>query len=77
LERLLPYARAVSAKCFDFDDSSGEETAIDFHRMLRLVKASSYRGHIGIEYEGERLDEYEGIRRAKRLLERCIEELGG
>lgn len=69
VERLMPLAPAVSAKCYDFDEE-GDETRIDFARMMRIVRAAGYRGHVGVEYEGTRLPEIEGIRRAKALLER-------
>jgi sugar phosphate isomerase/epimerase len=73
VEKFMPYAGAVSAKCYDFGPD-GEETTIDFARMLRLVRAAGYRGHIGIEYEGERRSEREGILAAKALLERLQTE---
>jgi hypothetical protein len=38
--------------------------------MLTLVKKAGYTGHIGIEYEGDKLSEEEGIRSTKALLER-------
>lgn len=69
IEQLMPYAGAVSAKCYDFDEQ-GNETVIDFARMMRIVRAAGYRGHVGVEYEGTRLPEREGILAAKRLLER-------
>jgi sugar phosphate isomerase/epimerase len=65
----MPYATAVSAKCYDFGPD-GEETTIDFARMLAIVRAAGYAGHIGVEYEGERLSERDGILAAKALLER-------
>lgn len=71
---LMPSARAVSAKSYDFD-AAGEETTIDYTRMLRLVVGAGYRGYIGIEYEGNRLTEPEGIRATKALLERLQQEL--
>jgi len=74
VEELLPYAKGVSAKTFDFTDA-GEESNSDFTRMLKLVKASEYRGYIGIEYEGDRLSEDEGIRASKKLLEKIRAEL--
>ncbi len=69
VEELLPFARAVSAKSYDFD-AAGNETTIDFARMLGLVKSAGYRGWIGVEYEGERLPEPDGIRATQALLER-------
>ncbi len=74
VQELMPYAKGVSAKTFDFT-ATGEESNSDFTRMLKLVKASPYRGYIGIEYEGERLSEDEGIRASKKLLERIRKEL--
>lgn len=71
IEKLMPFAKAVSAKCYDFDER-GDETRIDFPRMLDIVKGAGYGGFIGIEYEGQRLPEREGIIAAKRLLERLI-----
>jgi sugar phosphate isomerase/epimerase len=69
VETLIPFAGGLSAKCYDFDEQ-GEETTIDFRRMLQIARAGGYRGFIGVEYEGERLPEEEGIMAAKRLLER-------
>jgi L-ribulose-5-phosphate 3-epimerase len=66
---LIPFAGGLSAKCYDFNEQ-GEETTIDFARMLRIAHEAAYRGFIGVEYEGERLTEEEGIVAAKRLLER-------
>lgn len=68
VEALMPHAGAVSAKCYDFDDH-GDETTIDFARMMEIVRAAGWRGHIGVEYEGARLGEREGIIAAKQLLE--------
>jgi sugar phosphate isomerase/epimerase len=43
--------------------------------MLSLVKSAGYNGYIGIEYEGSRLSEEEGIRATKKLLEKVRAEL--
>ncbi len=66
---LMPVAKGVSAKTYDFD-AAGNETTIDFARMLGIVKKAGYRGRIGIEYEGSRLSEPEGILATRKLLER-------
>lgn len=71
---MMPFAKGVSAKSFDFD-SDGAEKTIDFRRMLKIVKDAGYRGYVGIEYEGGNLSEDEGIRATKRLLERVGAEL--
>ncbi len=68
IARMMPYAKGVSAKSYDFD-SSGKETKLDFARILKIVSDAGYRGFVGIEYEGGRMSEPEGIRATKRLLE--------
>ncbi len=67
VEELMPFARAVSAKSHEFDER-GEETGTDFHRMMRIVLDAGYRGYVGIEYEGEKLSEAEGVEKTKALL---------
>jgi len=74
VEQMMPYARAVSAKTNDFEES-GEETNLDYEQLIRIVLDSGYRGWIGIEYEGSRLPEPEGIRLTKALLERVRDRL--
>ncbi len=71
VEILAPGAKAMSAKCYDFGDDRNE-TKIDFARMLDIVRASGYSGYVGIEYEGERMPEREGIAACKTLLEKLI-----
>jgi sugar phosphate isomerase/epimerase len=71
---MMPYAKAVSAKSHDFDDR-GEETTKDYRRLLRIVTGAGFHSWIGIEYEGDRLSEREGIARTKALLERIRSEL--
>jgi L-ribulose-5-phosphate 3-epimerase len=74
VKEMMPYAKAVSAKSYDFDDK-GNETTIDYHKMMKIVVAAGYHGRVGIEYEGGRLSEPEGILATKKLLERVREEL--
>jgi sugar phosphate isomerase/epimerase len=71
---LMPFAKGISAKSHDFDDA-GNETSTDYRRMLKIVLSFGYRGHVGIEYEGSRLGEPEGIRATKQLLETVRSEL--
>lgn len=71
---LMPFAKAVSAKSYDFD-SQGNETAIDYRRMMKIVLDAGYHGWVGIEYEGSRLSEPDGIRATKKLLETVRDEL--
>jgi sugar phosphate isomerase/epimerase len=66
---LMPFAKAVSAKSHDFD-TDGNETGTDFDRMMRVVLDAGYRGYVGIEYEGARLSEMQGVKATRTLLER-------
>ena len=67
VDELMPYAKAVSAKSYNFDDD-GNCVETDFLRMLQIVKRSGYKGHIGIEYEGSQLSERDGIKATLNLL---------
>jgi len=64
---IMPFAKAVSAKSYDFNEK-GDETKIDYTKMLQIVKDAGYSGYIGIEYEGDRLSEEAGILATKNLL---------
>lgn len=67
---LMPFAKGVSAKSNDFDEKGNEATK-DYLKLLQIVKDAGYTGRIGIEYEGEKLSEEDGIRATKQLLERA------
>jgi len=71
---LMPFAKAVSAKAHDFDES-GNEAEMDYRRLMKIVLDAGFHSWVGIEYEGDRLPEREGIRRTKRLLERVRAEM--
>lgn len=68
IARLMSYAKGVSAKSYDFD-AQGNETSLDYARILKIVSDAGYRGYVGIEYEGSRLGESAGIKATKLLLE--------
>lgn len=74
VKELMPYAEGVSAKTHEFDEN-GNEVHTDYERMMRIVLDAGYRGHVGIEYEGDGLSEHEGIRATKTLLERTRKQL--
>lgn len=66
---MLPFARGVSAKSYAFNEQ-GDETIIDYSKMLKVVKESGFSGYVGIEYEGSQLSERDGILATKALLEK-------
>lgn len=63
---LMPYAKGISAKSFEFD-STGNELQTDFFRMLKIIKQAGYTGYIGVEFEGAG-DEDAGVKATKELL---------
>ena len=74
VKELMPFAKAVSAKSHDFDDN-GNEIHTDYHKMMKIVIDAGYRGYVGVEYEGSKLSEYDGIKATKKLLESVREKL--
>jgi sugar phosphate isomerase/epimerase len=75
VDELMPFAKGVSAKSHDFDDK-GNETKTDYRKMLDIVvNKHKYHGFIGIEYEGGRLSEADGIKATKKLLETVRAEM--
>jgi L-ribulose-5-phosphate 3-epimerase len=71
---MMPYAKGVSAKSYDFD-AQGNCIETDYRRMMKIVLDAGYHGRVGIEYEGKKLSEPDGIRATKRLLLRIADEL--
>lgn len=74
MEELLPFAKAVSAKSYNFNEK-GEDTVIDYYKMIKMVKESGYNGFIGVEYEGNILSEEKGIEATRDLLIRVGKQL--
>lgn len=74
MQDLMPFAKGVSAKSYDFD-AEGNEVKMDYFRIMKIVKDSGYKGWVGIEYEGSKLSEPEGIMATKRLLEKSFASL--
>ena len=69
VSEMMPKAFGVSAKAYDFD-ANGNETILDYEKLLSIVKKAGYNGFIGIEYEGDHLSEEEGIIATKKLIEK-------
>jgi sugar phosphate isomerase/epimerase len=69
---LMPFAKGVSAKTHDFDEN-GNETQIDYVKMMKIIYDSGFRGYIDVEYEGTKLNEDEGIKATIALLKKVFE----
>jgi sugar phosphate isomerase/epimerase len=76
VQDMMPWARGVSAKSHEFD-AKGNEVRTDYRKMLKIVMAAKYHGRIGIEYEGDKHSEPDGIKLTKALLEKVREEMAG
>ncbi len=74
VRELMPFAKAVSAKSHDFNDA-GKEIHTDYTQMMKIVLDAGYRGWVGVEYEGGKMDEYAGIKATKALLESVRDQL--
>lgn len=86
LREFMPWVKqAVSAKAYDWDTGAGKyytedrreprEMTLDFKRLVEIVVRAGYKGYIGIEYEGSKHTEIEGIKRTKQALEEIRAEL--
>lgn len=71
MQQLLPSAKSVSVKAFEFD-ANGLPVKSDFSRMFRLIRDSGYDGYLAVEFEGHGIDAKEGILKTKALAERFI-----
>jgi L-ribulose-5-phosphate 3-epimerase len=80
LREFMPWVKqAVSAKSFDWDTGAGKfytedrreprEITLDFERLIKIVVGAGYNGYIGVEYEGQKHSEEEGIIRTRQALE--------
>ena len=74
VKELMPFAKAVSAKSYEFD-ADGNEVRTDYLRMMKIVVDAGYAGYVGIEWEGGGISELDGVLKTKRLLERVRDEL--
>jgi L-ribulose-5-phosphate 3-epimerase len=71
---MMPYAKGVSAKSHVFDEE-GNESEIDYFKMMKIVLDAGYHGHVGIEWEGNTPDEMEGVRLTRDLLIRVRDKM--
>ncbi|MGB5668846.1 MAG: sugar phosphate isomerase/epimerase family protein [Maribacter sp.] len=74
VKELMVHAKAVSAKSHNFD-AEGNETDIDYTRILQIVKDAGYTGYIGVEYEGNELGEEAGIIATRDLMLKAAKQL--
>jgi sugar phosphate isomerase/epimerase len=71
IEELMAHAQGVSAKSYAFD-AEGNETTMDFPRILNIVRDSGFSGFIGVEFEGPDADPFPGMEATKSLIETVL-----
>jgi len=64
--KLAPYAYHTHAKAHSFD-ANGEETSVEYSRVLKMLKDARYEGAISIEFEGAG-DQIEGVKKTRDLI---------
>ena len=69
VEKLMKWAKGVSIKDTVWDDK-GNQSPMDFERMMRIVVGAGYHGYCGIEFGG-----YQGLNRSRELLEQAREKI--
>lgn len=67
IDMLMPWAKAVSAKCHEFGPD-GNEVNIDYAKMMEIVFKHGYNGYVGVEYEGSAHSEVDGVAACVKLL---------
>ena len=68
---MMPFAKGVSGKTHDFDQD-GNETVIDYVKMMKIISDSGFKGYIDVEYEGNKLSEDEGVKASIALVQKVI-----
>jgi sugar phosphate isomerase/epimerase len=68
---MMPFAKGVSGKTYEFD-AEGNETKVDYAKMMKIISDSKYTGYIDVEYEGNTLSEDEGIKASIALVKKVI-----
>jgi sugar phosphate isomerase/epimerase len=68
---MMPFAKGVSGKTHEFDQE-GNETVIDYVKMMKIIADSGFKGYIDVEYEGEKLSEADGVKASIALVNKVI-----
>jgi len=71
VKEMMPFAKGVSGKTHDFDQD-GNETVIDYPKMLKIIADSGFKGYIDVEYEGTKLNEDEGVKASIALVQKAM-----
>ncbi len=75
VQELMPYAQGVSVKITAYD-AEGNQSPLDYMKMMKIVLDAGYRGYCGIEH-GEKGREWESIVEVKEALVKTRDALAG
>jgi len=67
---VAPFAAHVHAKTYNFD-KEGNETSIDYEKVIEILRETGYDGFLSIEYEGPG-DKKQGVEKSFELLRRFL-----
>jgi len=70
--RSLPYTVHAHAKIRDLS-GNGQDSILDYDRILRIFKQNDYKGFLSIEYEGAK-DEIECVPKAVKMMRKMLEK---
>ncbi len=71
----MPFAQGRVGQELRLRCKAGNETTIDYQRIMRIVRDAGYRGYVGIEFEGRGMEEVDGIRATQNCSNACDRNL--
>ncbi len=71
MAKLMPLTKSVCTKSWDFD-ADGNDTKIDFGKMMQIVLSTDFSGCISIEYLGKKTPPVEGVKKSIQLVQRHL-----
>lgn len=71
IEDMAPYALLAHPKMHDFDEY-GQQPEWDTVRLVNILVAAGFKGPWIIEFEGERDEDFVGLRKSISLLSQCL-----
>jgi len=74
ITELMPFAKGVSAKTSNFE-KNGEASDTNYTKAMKIVLDAGYRGYVGVEYQGKKISEDEGIIKTRDLLIKVRKQL--
>lgn len=70
-QAMLPHTVTVSCKMHSFD-KEGNQPDFNYPRLMKMIKASKYKGILAIEWEGSALEPIPGVKASKKLIEKSL-----